>query len=195
MLPIFQVTKTYSQASALSSPTSENRRLTERVIGVFCLLLVVSCGVGHGLDPGPPDGTGVKGTIFFHGTWPDDTEDVAVAIYRKRPSSLLDFFTIAGWDTSVTIGVTRYEYDIKLEEEGTYEWIVIAWRPQGGSWNFNSLLGCYHIQADPLPTPVDVRLGETTKSVDIHAYFDLIDGADRPDRDICTGFLPDISLP
>ncbi len=90
----------------------------------------------------------------------------------------------------MTIGADRYEYFVPLEEPGTYEWIVVAWRPEGGFWNFDSLLGCYHVGNDTLPTPVQVHLGETTKNVDIQTYFDLVQGADRPDRRVCTGFLP-----
>lgn len=152
-----------------------------------------ACGIGHGLDAGPPEGTGIKGTLVFHGAWPSTTADVAVAVYRKRPQSLTDFFNIAGWDTSVTLGASRYEYDIPLEAPGTYEWVVVAWRPKGGFWNFNSLLGCYHTGSDTLPTPVEVLSGETTTNIDIQSYFDMVQGADRPDRKICTGFLP--SLP
>ena len=152
------------------------------------LLVLVACG--GGLGPGPPDGTGIKGTLIFNGDWPPETDDVAVAVYRRRPQVLADFFNIAGWDTTVTIGAVRFEYFVPLEEPGTYEWVVVAWRPRGGFWNFDSLLGCYHVGNDTLPTPVQVRLGETTKNVDIQTYFDLVQGADRADRQICTGFLP-----
>jgi hypothetical protein len=157
---------------------------------VISLLLLLLWGCDHGLDVGPPEGTGIKGTLIFHGTWLPETADVAVAAYRKRPQALEDFFSIAGWDTSVTIGVARYEYSIPLESPGAYEWIVVAWRPEAGFWDFRSLLGCYHVEGASLPTPVEVHLGETAKNVDIHAYFDLVRGADLPDRDICTGFLP-----
>lgn len=151
-------------------------------------LVIIACG--GGLGPGPPDGTGIKGTLVFNGEWPPETDDVAVAVYRRRPQVLADFFNIAGWDTTVTIGAVRFDYFVPLEEPGVYEWIVVAWRPRGGFWNFDSLLGCYHVGNDTLPTPVQVHLGETTKNVDIQTYFDLVQGADRPDREICTGFLP-----
>ncbi|MDE2997962.1 MAG: hypothetical protein OXU79_02670 [Gemmatimonadota bacterium] len=155
------------------------------------LLVLIACG--GGLGPGPPDGTGIKGTLIFNGDWPPETDDVAVAVYRRRPQALADFFNIAGWDTTVTIGAVRFEYFVPLEEPGVYEWIIVAWRPRGGFWNFDSLLGCYHVGNDTLPTPVQVQLGETTKNVDIQTYFDLVQGADRPDREICMGFLPPLS--
>jgi len=166
---------------------SRSSRLLRMLLSLACL---AGCGLGHGLDVGPPDGTGIKGTLIFHGIWPTETADVAVAVYRKRPKKLADFFAIAGWDTTVTIGASRFEYAVSLEEPGTYEWIVVAWRPQNGFWDLYSLLGCYHVAADTLPTPVEVRLGETTKSIDIQAYLDMVRGADHPDRRICTGFLP-----
>ena len=155
----------------------------------MCLVLCL-CGCNHGLGVGPPDGMGIKGTLIFQGAWPPETADLAVAVYRRRPQSLADFFNIAGWDTTVSIGVARYEYFVPLEEPGTYEWIVVAWLPAGGFWNFTSLLGCYHVGSDSLPTPVEVPLGETAKNIDIQAYFDMVRGADLPDRRICTGFLP-----
>jgi hypothetical protein len=157
---------------------------------VISTLLALGCGFGGGLDPGPPDGTGIKGTLIFNGAWPPETADVAVAVYQRRPQSLADFFSIAGWDTTVALGVTRFEYFVPLESPGSYEWVVVAWRPQGGFWNFSSLLGCYHVGNDTLPTPVQVTIGETVKNVDIQNYFDLVQGVDRPDREICTGFLP-----
>lgn len=153
-------------------------------------LLFYACSLEHGLDVGPPDGTGVKGTLIFNGAWPIETADVAVAVYQKRPQNLTDFFNIAGWDTTVTLGIARYEYFVPLEGAGTYEWVVVAWRPEGGFWNFNSLLGCYHIGDTTLPTPVEVQLGETTKNIDIQTYFGLVSGQDLVDRQICTGFLP-----
>lgn len=154
--------------------------------------LVFLAGCDHGLGPGPPDGTGIKGALIFNGTWPAETADVAVAVYRKRPQNLADFFNITGWDTTVTLGVARYEYFVPLEEPGTYEWIVVAWRPENGFWSFNSLLGCYHVGNDTLPTPVEVHPGETAKNIDIQAHFALVQGLDLPDRHICTGFLPDL---
>jgi hypothetical protein len=156
-------------------------------LAAFCL---IGCGVNHGLDVGPPDGTGIRGALVFHGIWPGETADVAVAVYKKRPQELTDFFDIAGWDTTVTLGASRFEYTVPLEEPGSYEWVVVAWRPQGGFWDFTSLLGCYHVAPDTLPTPVEVRLGETTKNIDIQAHLDLVRGVDLPDREICTGFLP-----
>jgi hypothetical protein len=163
------------------------------IISVVCLLssaFYFSCGIDHGLGVGPPDGTGIKGTLVFQDAWPAETADVAVAVYRTRPQNLIDFFNIAGWDTTVSLGVNRFEYFVPLEEPGTYEWIVVAWRPEGGFWNFNSLLGCYHLNNDTLPTPVEVQPGETAKNIDIRAYFSLVAGTDLPDRDICSGFLP-----
>ena len=175
-------------------PKRKRERFKRRAFLPFlsCLLAVFlpGCNLDHGLDVGPPDGTGVKGTLIFNGAWPPETADVAVAIYQKRPQSLTDFFNIAGWDTTVTLGTGRYEYFVPLEAPGTYEWIVIAWRPENGFWNFSSLLGCYHIGQNPLPTPVEDQLGETTKNIDIQAHFSLVQGADLPDRQICTGFLP-----
>lgn len=168
------------------------RQSQKLFIFIFVLLSYSLLACDKGLDPGPIDNIGIKGTIIFNDAWPANTADVAVAVYRTRPKSLADFFNIAGWDTTVTLGTTRFEYDVPLEASGTYEWVVIAWRPEDGFWDFNSLLGCYHIGNSPIPTPVEVPAGETAKNIDIQAYFSLIDGANLPDRAICSGFLPDL---
>lgn len=157
---------------------------------IFFAFLLQGCGVGHGLGPGPPDTMGIKGTIVFVGKWPEDTGDVAVAVYKKRPQKLADFFAIAAWDTSVTLGVARYEYFVRIEEPGVYEWVVIAWQKKGGFWNVNSLLGCYHVGQADLPTPVVVEPGKTAKGIDITADFGLLSGEDSPVRRTCMGFLP-----
>ena len=34
------------------------------ILGLF----VLGCSFGQGLGPGPPDGTGIKGTLVFNGT-------------------------------------------------------------------------------------------------------------------------------
>ena len=89
-----------------------------RVFYTILGLFVLGCSFGQGLDSGPPDGTGIKGALVFNGTWPSETADVAVAVYEKRPQSLADFFSIAGWDTTVALGVTRFEYFVPLERPG-----------------------------------------------------------------------------
>ena len=161
-------------------------------IAAFCLFFFCLLSCDRGLDSGPVDQPGIKGTLIFNDPWPANTADVAVAVYRTLPKNLADFFNIAGWDTTVAIGATRYEYDVPLESAGTYAWVVVAWRPENGFWNFTSLLGCYHIKNSKLPTPVEVVAGETAKNIDIQAYFSLIEGANLPDREICSGFLPDL---
>ena len=159
-------------------------------IALSLTLLAAGCGVGHGLGPGPPDGTGIKGTVTFLGRWPDNTADVAVAVYKKRPEKLADFFSIAAWDTSVTLGVARYEYAIRIEDPGDYAWVVIAWQKKGGFWDINSLLGCYHEEGADLPTVVRVEAGKTAKGIDITADFGLLTGENTPVRRTCMGFLP-----
>jgi len=157
---------------------------------IFLTLLLHGCGVGHGLGPGPPDAMGIKGTITFVGKWPEETADVAVAVYKKRPQKLADFFAIAAWDTAVTLGVARYEYFVRIEDPGDYEWVVIAWQKKGGFWNVNSLLGCYHVGQADLPTPVVVEPGRAAKGIDIVADFGLLSGEDSSVRRTCMGFLP-----
>ena len=142
----------------------------------------------HGLEARPPGPTGISGRITFTGTRPDDVEQVAVAVYREVPQTLSDFWAIGGWDTEVEFRAQYYSYFVPLESEGTYLWVVVAWRRKDSFWNFDSLLGCYHVTGDTLPTPVEVTQGEITREIDINVEFDVLE--DEAAQAICLGVLP-----
>ena len=81
-----------------------------------------------------------------------------------------------------------YSYFVSLESEGTYRWVVVAWRRMDAFWNFDSLLGCYHVAGDTLPTPVRVTQGEITREIDIRVDFEVLKDEDA--QAICLGALP-----
>ena len=147
-------------------------------------------GCDHGLEPVPSGVTGIAGRVTFVGTWPDEVEEVAVAVYREIPRTLADLFDLAGADTEVEIGVRQYDFFVPVGEDGVYRWIVVAWRRKGRFWDFTSLLGCYYAEGDSLPAPVPVRLGEVTRGIDMVADFGVLSGETVPGHSVCERVLP-----
>ena len=163
-------------------------RLLAAAIATVWWVLIAGCD--HGLDAEPEGRTALAGTLTFEGIWPAGVGHVAVAAYRDFPDVAGDLLKVAGWDTGVEIGVEQYEFEIELDTEGTYRWIVVAWRPLDEFWDFTSLLGCYALPGEPLPGAVTVIGGEVTADVDITVDFDVLDSAPPLDEWACTRVLP-----
>ena len=155
---------------------------------LWAVLLCWNSACDHGLEARPPGPTGIAGLITFAGKRPDDMEQVAVAVYRETPRTLGDFWAIGGWDTGVDFMAREYSYFVPLEREGTYSWVVVAWRRKDAFWNFDSLLGCYHTAGDTLPSPVVVTQGEITRGIDISVDFEVLE--DEASQATCLGALP-----
>lgn len=154
------------------------------------IAVALCCACDHGLGPGPEGVTGIAGHLQFTGEWPADAEEVAVAVYEHIPRSVEELFELSGWDTGVEVGAQDYEYFVPIEREGTYRWIIVAWRRQGSFWDFRSLLGCYHAEGDTLPTPVPVLLGQVTGGIDIAVDFGGLRGEEVPGHSVCQRGLP-----
>ena len=152
-------------------------------------LTLISCD--HGLEAEPEGRTGLAGTLRFEGIWPADVGQVAVAAYLEFPEVAADLIRVAGWDTDVEIGSQSYEFEIELDREGTYRWIVVAWHPTDEFWDFSSLLGCYAAPGDSLPRSVTVIRGEVTADVDIAVDLGVLERPQPLDEWACTRVLPD----
>jgi len=146
-------------------------------------------GCDHGLEATPP-ATGIAGRVTFVGTWPEDVEEVAVAVYPEVPQTLADFFTLAGADTQVELGALTYDYFVSIETDGTYRWIVVVWRKKGSFWDFRSLLGCYSLPGEERPRRVDVRSGEVIRGIDIAVDFGVLRGETVSGFSVCERPLP-----
>jgi hypothetical protein len=144
----------------------------------------------HGLDAGPPGQSGIAGRLVFRGEWPPEAEEVAVAVYERTPRQVEELYALSGWDTGVEVGAGRHDYFVPIERDGTYRWVIVAWRPKGSFWDFRSLLGCYHAAGDSLPTPVTVVLGQVTGGIDIEVDFGVLRGEEVPGYNLCVGALP-----
>ncbi|MBT4496956.1 MAG: hypothetical protein HOC74_04505 [Gemmatimonadetes bacterium] len=157
-------------------------------IGVSLWLLVVGCD--HGLEATPPGPTGISGRVTFIGIWPDEVEQVAVAVYREVPQQLEDFFALTGADTEVELGAENYDYFVPIEADGVYQWVVVAWRRKDSFWDFSSLLGCHYLPGEELPGQVAVRRGQVTRDIDIVVDLGILQGEKIPGMDICERVLP-----
>ena len=66
----------------------------------------------------------------------------------------------------------------------------MAWREEDSFWNFNSLLGCYHLTGATLPTAVEVERGEITEEIDIDIDFATLQEENAAGTDVCRNALP-----
>ena len=153
---------------------------TAAAAGTCLWLAGLLSGCDHGLDAGSQEGTGLAGRITFIGEWPSEVAEVAVAVYENHPQSLADFLGLSGWDSGVEIGSPTYDYYVSLENEGVYRWVIVAWHSPEGIWDFTSLLGCYHVGSDSLPSPVPVILGQVADGIDITVDFAILRGGAVP---------------
>jgi hypothetical protein len=100
---------------------------------VLLLLAVAACG--GGLEPEPVGArslVGVCGTIRFHGTIPDSTDNVFVAAYATFPQTCDDL--IQNRQPFIPSGVpytdTAAAYSVALPP-GTYHWLLAVWKKVG----------------------------------------------------------------
>ena len=133
---------------------------------------------------------GIAGRLHFVGEWPANVGQVAVAVYREPPASLVDFFRINGWDTEVALGAESYDYFVPLDGEGVYQWIIVAWREEDQFWDFTSLLGCYHLPEADRPSSVEVGPGEVAAGIDIEINFAVLDHETELSTALCERVLP-----
>ena len=155
------------------------------------LLWGLAAACDHGLQAEPEGGpTGIAGRLTFGGPWPPEVGEVAVAVYEDLPDSVADLFALSGFDAQVALGTPEYEYFVPLSRDGVYRWIVVAWRRPDSFWDFNSLLGCYYVEGDTLPTPVPVTMGEVSRGIDIAVDFGVLRGETIPGQAVCRRALP-----
>ena len=152
--------------------------------------LLLAPGCDRGLEAEPPL-TGISGTVTFVGEWTEEIGQVAVAVYRDLPEEVEDLFGLSGTDLDAPLGSRSYDYFVPLQREGTYRWIVVAWRRPEAFWDFTSLLGCYHVEGDSLPGAVEVTPGQVTTGIDMTIDLGVI--ADPPELGStpCTAVLPE----
>jgi len=79
---------------------------------------------------------------------------------------------------------------VPLDGEGTYQWVIVAWRQEDSFWDFTSLLGCYHLPGADRPTSVVIGKGEIVANIDIEVDFALLAGETNSVTALCERVLP-----
>jgi hypothetical protein len=140
------------------------------VLAVGCLvaILLVSCSPDHGLGPTVQ---GIRGTVHFHGVWPEDLLEVRVVVFKTYPPE--SFFALSGFSDAIPLLSDAAAYEVMLAP-GEYGFVGVACR-KSPDWDTGCVLGFYHVPGDPqTPQPVTVGSGEFAEGVDITLEFGTI---------------------
>lgn len=142
---------------------------------VVALVLGTACS-DHGLEPLHE---GISGRITFVGAWPDTTEWVRFAVFKKLPATVFDIpINPPLFSDTLPRFVSTYNYEMTVPA-GTYEWIVLAWKPkkQNATSDFSGLdtLAMY---AQPgtqrVPLAITVPSQRLLTGIDIVADFAVL---------------------
>lgn len=142
----------------------------------FCIILtfaVTACNVDRGLEP---PAQGITGRITYQGAWPDTTDWVRIAIFKKLPATVLDIpLNPPLFSDTLPRFVNSYNYQLDVPP-GTYEWVVLAWKPikRFAANQFSGLdtLGMYALPGT-LDQPQSITVPEKGQlpAIDIDADF------------------------
>jgi hypothetical protein len=144
---------------------------------VIVLTFAVACD-DHGLAP-PSPSEGITGRITYRGTWPDTTEWVRLAIFKKMPPTVVDIpLNPPLFSDTLPRFVSAHDYHLDVPP-GTYEWVVLAWKPlkRLAANQFSGLdtLGMYALPGTTnQPRPITVPSDGQLSGVDIDADFDRL---------------------
>lgn len=116
-------------------------------------------------------GAAIRGRIHYSGSWPDNTEFMAVAAFKTRPQSLLDFFNVSAINISLPFHVDFYDYKLAAPP-GTYRYIVVLWKGKGTSlFEFKELNFFETEPGSGVPEPLTIAKGDTARGIDIFVDF------------------------
>ncbi|MCG3155620.1 MAG: hypothetical protein DKINENOH_02227 [bacterium] len=142
-------------------------------LGFVVFMIIVPACTDHGLAP---IREGISGRITYVGAWPDTTEWVRVAVFKKMPASVFEIaLNPPVFSDTLPRFVSSYDYTLTLAP-GTYEWVVLAWKPkkQFASSDYSGLdtLGVYSLNGSLNgPASITVPDKELLTGVDIVADF------------------------
>ena len=153
--------------------------------------LLAACG--SGLEPEPICATslvGLCGTVRFHGTIPDSTDNVFVAAYVTFPQTCTDLINnrrplIPG---SVPYTDSVADYSVELPPD-TYHWVLAVWKKTGtltltsADTALLRVAGYYRSTTDSTqPGIVTVTSGPAAGDINFRVEFDSL----RPATDFVT---------
>lgn len=140
------------------------------------LWLAFSC-TDHGLEPVTE---GISGRITYVGAWPDSTEWVRLAVFKKLPASALDILRNPPvFSDTLPRFVGTYDYTLIPLDPGRYEWVVLAWKPKKrfATSDFSGLdtLGMYTDPNNPrIPRAIEVPRQQLLSGINIVADFSVL---------------------
>jgi hypothetical protein len=130
-------------------------------LGLSLLAVLPSCSPDHGLGL---EIQGIRGTVRFEGTWPDEILEVRVVVFKTYPPE--SFLDLSGYSDPVPLLSRSISYEIELAAR-EYAFVAVACR-KTPYWNTECLLGFYHTPDEPqTPEPVTVPSGRFKDGVDI----------------------------
>jgi len=121
-------------------------------------------------DPGlEPVNSSIRGTIFFEGDWPEETDIVQVVASKKFPPTETQDLDMGD---PIPFGVDSIDY-ILWVPPGEYKAIGVVWKEKQQAWNVTNILGMYFESlGDFLPGKVVLDGKESrVDSVDIYVKF------------------------
>lgn len=122
------------------------------------------------IDPGlRPVNSNIRGTIYFEGDWPEETDIVQIMAATKFPPTGFQDLILGD---PIPFGVDSIKYALWVPP-GEYPAIGVVWKEKGQAWNVTNILGMYfQSPSDFLPGKIIVRGKEATvDSVNIIAKF------------------------
>ncbi|MGH7491039.1 MAG: hypothetical protein ACREOO_01455 [bacterium] len=145
-------------------------------LGFFAIFWGVTTACNE-IDRGlAPPAQGITGRITYQGTWPDTTEWVRIAVFKKLPATVLDIpLNPPLFSDTLPRFVSSYDYQLDVPP-GTYEWVVLAWKPvkRFAANQFSGLdtLGMYALPGT-LDQPLSIAVPDEGQlpNVDIAADF------------------------
>lgn len=150
------------------------------IILISSIYHFISCDVDHGLsvdDLSEKIKHGIKGTIIFNGTWPEDIVEsrlVASVSFPPNPADTLSF------SDPIPLGVDRFDYEFSLKPEKTYRLIAAVFREKEKSWEISNVLAVYSQKPDVfgLLFPDSVVVESDTSIVEgVDLFIDLNKGS------------------
>lgn len=115
----------------------------------------------------------ISGSVTFQGDWPENAEEVRVVVYQTYPPA--SFFLMSGYSDPIPLGVSAHGYTVSLAP-GTYEWVIVVWRPAGKFWGPDvfpeGYLGMYTSPSDTTrPGQVVVQQAKVSAGINIAVDF------------------------
>jgi len=109
------------------------------------LLPFLNCVKDKGVEPETVQ-SAIKGEITFTGEWPVEPAEVRIVSSKESPPASIEDMYLG---VSVPSDQDSYAYTCELEP-GDYRMVGVAWREEGGDWDYSSVCGLYFEAGDSL---------------------------------------------